>query len=135
MKTTERFDKAVTKLYNAFHSGTLDAYRCSACAVGNMCDGYLGWGANREYIGAPINDSYAVSISMYSPKELGMVEVLFMEQFDNVQMAEKKEQQFQALCAVVEYLCELDGIPNVVDYTALFETENGSPKHELSEVL
>ena len=43
-----------------------------------------------------------------------------------------KEQQFKGLCAVVEYLCELDGIPNVMDYTSLFETKEGKPVKELT---
>lgn len=38
MKTTKRFDNAVTKLYNAFHNGELNAMDCTMCAVGNMCD-------------------------------------------------------------------------------------------------
>jgi len=36
MKTTERFEKAVSKLYNAFHENRLDASDCEHCAVGNI---------------------------------------------------------------------------------------------------
>lgn len=46
-----------------------------------------------------------------------------------------KDEQFKGLCAVVEYLCELEGIPNVMDYTCLFETDNNEPKHQLTEVF
>ena len=48
MKTTKRFEDAVTKLYTAFHEGKLDAFDCSACAVGNMLDNEGSWG---NYIG------------------------------------------------------------------------------------
>lgn len=39
---SERFTNAVTKLYNAFHKGTLNAWDCKACAVGNICDNSVG---------------------------------------------------------------------------------------------
>ena len=44
MKTTKRFEEAITKLYKAFHEGTLDAMDCEHCAVGNMCDNSKKWG-------------------------------------------------------------------------------------------
>lgn len=50
-----------------------------------------------------------------------------------VKLTKNKELVFIALCAVVEYLCELDKIPNVMDYTKLFETENNQPKYSLHE--
>ena len=53
MKTTERFEKAVTKLYNAFHKGKLNAMYCDACAVGNMCDNDSSWAS---YV--PVKSNY-----------------------------------------------------------------------------
>ena len=146
MKTTKRFEKAISKLYYAFHEGTLDAMDCEACAVGNIL-GHGDWGSN--YIpeegmwNGPIRKYfYQTSIknnSGYSLKELGEVERRFL----NVSMKNgkyiewnrynrKKEIQFKGLCAVVEYLCELDNIPNIMDYTFLFETENNKPLKELT---
>jgi hypothetical protein len=43
MKTTERFENAVMKLYNAFHRNELNANNCQMCAVGNICDNNYQW--------------------------------------------------------------------------------------------
>lgn len=151
MKTTERFENAVKKLYTAFHNNELDALDCKRCAVGNLCDGYGDWLFTRFNFGDPIRDDVAVRLSKYSPEELGAIESLFVygtkrgpyyRKFSNTicpnkvkygleTLEKQKELQFKGLCAVVEYLCELDGIPNVMDYTKLFETENNEPKYQL----
>ena len=52
MKTTKRFEKAVTRLYDAFHNGELYAYDCSKCAVGNMCNGNSAWAELRIMYGS-----------------------------------------------------------------------------------
>lgn len=70
--------------------------------------------------------------SGYSVKELAKIEMVFL---NKILKDETKESQFKGLCAVVEYLCELEGIPNVMDYTCLFQTENNEPKYKLEEVL
>lgn len=144
MKTTERFDKAVTKLYNAFHNGELNAMDCKMCAVGNMCDNTEEWVLNYE------------SDTGYSQFELENIEKVFMQGYipetETWRVVEKrfkgniladgwdaklvnkdnKDLCFIALCAVIEYLCELDNTPNVMDYTKLFETENNQPKYQLA---
>ena len=38
MKTTKRFQEATEKLYKAFNEGTLNAFHCTACAVGTLVD-------------------------------------------------------------------------------------------------
>lgn len=144
MKTTERFDKAVTKLYNAFHNNSLNAMDCAMCAVGNMCDNNPDWAF-----------TYKTNTG-YSAKEIKNIEQLFMHGYNintekhiqleksfsfsgtgfgwdakDVKCTTNKHLVFIALCAVVEYLCELDNIPNVMDYTKLFETENDKPKYQL----
>lgn len=146
MKTTERFEKAVTKLYNAFHKGELNAMICSRCAVGNMCDNQTHWSAVskgsygvclRNYVGKA---KEVIDKTGYSPAEINTIEWLFMwgvRPKENrikrwMPLGMSKETKFKGLCAVVEYLCELDGIPNIMDYTSLFEyNEKGSIK-ELS---
>lgn len=144
MNTTERFDNAFTKLYNAFHEGRLEALDCTMCAVGNICDGSLNWEINPKFARNTIFKTWSGSSSEedtkqgeedikksgYSVDELVNVELLFLKACKNTNGT--KEQQFEGLCAVVEYLCKLDSIPNVIDYTKLFETENDKPKYQLS---
>jgi len=39
----KRFTDAVSKLYNAFHKGELNAMSCTKCAVGNLCNNNESW--------------------------------------------------------------------------------------------
>lgn len=148
MKTTPRFDRASTRLYNAFHNGELNAYKCEACAVGNMCNGYSAWACYREGVfGDPINDYHAEKLTGYSAKQLGLIEGEFMSHFQpryvihrrgiqNKTNGRDKNTQFKALCGVIKLLCKFDNIPNPMDYTAMFErTESGAAKYQLSEIL
>ncbi len=143
MKLPIRLENAITKLYKAFHSGTLNAFDCTACAVGNICDNTEGWA---YYFGAhvkttPSNIILSVHVpenlegfskNGYNQNELSMIENVFLKQWiGEKHNSHNKETQFKGLCAVVEYLCELDNIPNVMDYTKLFETENNEPKYQL----
>lgn len=133
-KHSERFTNAVTKLYNAFHKGELNAMDCTKCAVGNMCNN-----SNHRAL------KYEAPATGYSPKELMDIENIFMfgaKSLANIKWyafsvnsSKANNKVFEALCAVVEYLCELEGIPNIMDYTSLFETENNEPKHQLEEVF
>lgn len=140
MRTTERFEKAVTKLYKAFHDCTLNAYNCEACAVGNICGNKGDWS---DIIFMPSYradfDAYkemkpnrTILKTGYSVFELAKVEDIFIEAHRGEQYFTIKEKQFKGLCSVIEYLCELDNIPNPMDYSKLFETENNKPKYELS---
>ena len=139
MKTTKRFENAVMKLYNAFHSNELKAMKCSACAVGNICDNTLSWSFRRNVI---FNGNKFTSYvyeeekdfkkNGYSISELVEIERIFLN--ENITI-ENKETQFKGLCAVVEYLAELDNIPNPMDYSKLFETNNDKPIYELNEVF
>lgn len=129
MKHSERFTNAVTKLYNAFHNGTLDFGYCAHCAVGSIV-GHSDWHMNcpmnvwkgvfKEIDKCYINNNN----SGYSLKELYEVEKRFILAFDNYTQIDNKEKQFKGLCAVIEYLCQLEGIPNVMDYTKLFESNS-----------
>lgn len=145
MKLPIRLENAITKLYTAFHNGELNSCDCSKCAVGSMLDGYYGW---RNVIKTDVKSTVPTSIrsrrinknayvpqieeSGYSISELAEVELRFLNNAFIGKKKETKETQFKGLCAVVEYLFELDNIPNVMDYTKLFETENDKPKHQLS---
>ncbi len=141
MKTTERFDNAVSKLYTAYHNGTLNPFSCQACAVGNILDNDDTWGDN-GCIAERTFTKKQKQLAKYSRKELNTIEALFMsgdrdfwDGYGTIRHPGQKgtkETQFKGLCAVVEYLCELDNIPNVMDYTKLFESENNEPKYQLS---
>jgi len=139
MKTTERFDNAVSKLYTAFHNNELNAFSCTACAVGNLLNKDGSW--ENGFIGERFFSDSQLKISGYSSDELNRIEIAFMwgtrnkkdliKHSHGIGTGVNKETQFKGLCAVVEYLCELDNIPNVMDYTKLFESENNEPKYQL----
>lgn len=144
MKTTERFDNAVSKLYTAYHSGELSGMQCHMCAVGNICNNNSSWyepvAKSRPHTkGTYLDDTKlplicdvleneTIKKTGYSGNELAKVESIFVS---HSYYDETKETQFKGLCAVVEYLCELDNIPNVMDYRKLFESENNEPKYQL----
>ena len=143
----KRFTDAVTKLYTAFHNGKLNAFKCSACAVGNII-GHGNWsGIHHQFNNGKLclykqniissYDQYenVTNNSGYSLRELSEVEYVFLKEWEkeNSTKGTDKEIQFKGLEAVVKYLCELDDIPNVMDYTSLFEfNENNEPVKELS---
>ena len=153
MKLPIRLENAITKLYTAFHDGTFNVWSCQACAVGNIC-GSDDW----KHILSPLNrpNNFRLSVfpnrkesdfneitmtesmikSGYTAFELSKIEKVFIDNHnllasDDSECNIRKTCQYNGLCAVVEYLCELDNIPNVMDYTKLFETEGGRPKYEL----
>ena len=147
MKTTKRFENAIMKLYKAFHENELNAFDCSACAVGNICDNNWQWAHIRilnTYTHSVIdkhNKDYKLGINViknsnYSVTEIIKIENLFLSYFkEDRSDAGDKELQFKGLCAVVEYLAKLDNIPNPMDYSKLFETQNDKPIYELNEVF
>jgi hypothetical protein len=140
----ERFTRAIEKLYTAFHDGTLESQDCSKCAVGNICNGYSYWFGGRYLtdnkivypisgganVGREVTNITAINISGYNGKELATIEAKFMIE---TYRTETKETQFKGLCAVVEYLCKLEGIDNIMDYSKLFETEDNVAKYELTK--
>jgi len=139
MKPPKRFNDAIAKLYNAFHDNSLNPECCTHCAVGNILDNNESWthltdhhGSMRlTYVGL-VNQQLGKRFNGYTPLELLKIESLFLEacgyelpvsphskkpanRFD-------KEIQFNGLCAVVSWLCELDGVDNVMDYSRLFQS-------------
>lgn len=143
--TSERFNNAITKLYNAFHNGLLDSYDCSHCAVGNICGNKSEWARLRifggdDFIEEPYKDVYSlseyaegldlVSKTGYTGFEVIEIEKIFLR-YVPFDLRINKDAQFKGLEAVVEYLCELEGIENVMDYSKLFEyTEENKPVYE-----
>lgn len=144
MKLPIRLENAITKLYNAFHNGTLNAFDCKACAVGNICDNTDEWAEhtgnavtldthnNVRTVYAEPNTRIKYFYNGYNQDELYEIESRFLNIWIGQQhLDNNKNIQFKGVCAVVEYLCKLDNIPNVMDYTKLFETENDKPKYQL----
>ena len=150
MKTTERLERAITKLYKAYHEDRLHPEKCKSCAVGNICNNTDDWkyftdvhgSMKLSYVGR-VNQGFGRKHYGYTPKELLEIEAVFLDGCGYgipIQFGSKKPENptdkdvlFNGLCAVIGYLCELDHVPNVMDYTMLFEVESDLPKYELPE--
>lgn len=151
MITTTRFEAAIQKLYNAFHNNTLNPECCKQCAVGNILNNTESWkflsdehGSTKlNYIGK-VHQTLGRTFNGYSPVELLTIESIFLKacgytvplHYKNNKPTNIKDKDvlFRGLEAVVHYLCALDGIKNVMDYSKLFETTSANePKYELAE--
>jgi len=154
MKSTKRFDDAINKLYVAFHNKHLNPQDCAACAVGNILDRRDFWkhfsddhgSLNLNYVGQ-FHELRGKRFNGYTPLELLKIEQAFLtgcgyelpyrhyhKRPDN---PTDSEVMFGGLCAVVEVLCALDGISNVMDYQQLFnfKKENVSKPEQLLAVV
>jgi hypothetical protein len=140
MITSQRFEQAINKLYNAFHADELVPECCNRCAVGNICDNHDRWkhltdehgSVVLNYVGI-VNEKFEKRINGYLPSELLRIEAVFLKgcgyslplNYKSKRPADptSKEILFQGLCATVSFLCELDDIPDVMDCSKLFEYE------------
>lgn len=130
---TPRFEGAVQKLYTAFYNNTLNPQCCKQCAVGNILDHTDGWkhlsdqhgSLELNYVGL-VHQRLGKKFNGYTPEELLLIEATFLEACGfKVPLFYKNEKPnttendslFEGLCAVVELLCKLDRIPNIMDYT------------------
>ncbi|MEY8847832.1 Na(+)-translocating NADH-quinone reductase subunit F [Psychroserpens sp. XS_ASV72] len=147
MKTSQRFESAIKKLYRAFHNDELHPECCKQCAVGNILDHSDAWkhlsddhGSTKlNYVGQ-VHQRLGRRFNGYTPYELLQIESRFLRacnyqlplRHGHFKPEDPKDKSilFDGLCEVVGFLCELDGIPNVMDYTKLFEVENDQPKYE-----
>jgi len=148
MELPRRLEQAISKLYTAFHNGTLDPENCYHCAVGNICDNYDTWKHLTEQHGSTrlshlgrLNELTGRRINGYSPSELLTIEKVFLagcgyslpfRRSDRKVNPKDKETHYKGLCAVVEYLCALDGVGNVMDITRLFDYTDDKPLHQLA---
>ena len=146
--TTKRFDLAINKLYKAFHNNTLNPDDCKQCAVGNILDCSDSWkhltdrhGAVKlNYVGL-VNQNFGRRFNGYTPVELLQIERAFLRGCGYLGLTKgrlirpndisNKDVLFNGLSQVVACLCELDGIDNVMDCSALFNFEH---KEALVEV-
>ena len=148
MQITQRFELAISKLYSAFHEGTLHPECACQCAVGNICDKNDNWkhfsdghgSTVLNYVGS-VNDAFGRRINGYLPSELLQIEVAFLKgcgyslplHYSNrkPEQVQDKSVLFNGLSAVIELLCQLDGISNIMDYSALFAIEQETQPLEL----
>lgn len=140
METTKRLDNALRKLYNAFHKGSLHPECCKQCAVGNILDNTDTWkhltdlhgSVVLNYVGM-VNQNFGRRFNGYTPLELLQIEAEFLKGCGYTLPLDRnckkpinttdKETLFQGLSKAVEFLCKLDGIENVMDYSKSFEID------------
>ena len=133
MKTSQRLDKALKKLYKAFHEGTLHPECCKQCAVGNILDHTDAWkhltdlhgSVVLNYVGL-VNQNFGRRFNGYTPLELLQIEVEFLKGCGYSLPLDRhckkprdpidKETLFYGLSKAVEFLCKLDGVDNIMDY-------------------
>ncbi len=148
MITTIRFENALKKLYLAFHNGYLNPECCKQCAVGNILDNKDSWkhlsdnhgSLKLNYIGR-IHENLGRRFNGYSPLELLQIEAGFLKgcgyklpfhhKNKKPSNSAHKDTLFNGLCAVVETLCKLDDIKNVMDYSKLFDFDKTPTNQEL----
>lgn len=149
MNNSPRFDIAITKLYNAFHNNTLNPECCKQCAVGNILDNTDSWkhlsdnhGAiELNYVGK-VHETLGRKFNGYSPIELLKIEATFLKacgytvplhhKNNKPQNTKNKDVLFTGLVAVITFLCQLDNVANIMDYTKLFEFDDNKPKYALA---
>ncbi len=141
MKTTPRFENAIKKLYKAFHDNTLNPECCKQCAVGNILDNTDSWKHLSDFHGSlelnyvgKVHQTLGRKFNGYSPLELLKIEATFLKacgfqiplnyKNEKPQNLSDKDILFNGLSDTIAILCELDGIPDVMDYQRLFEVES-----------
>tara|TARA_R110002051_G_scaffold4051_1_gene21493 strand:+ start:751 stop:1212 length:462 start_codon:yes stop_codon:yes gene_type:complete len=152
MKTSPRLENALIKLYNAYHNNRLNPEDCTACAVGNILDNQDSWkhfsnehgSLELSYVGR-VHQNLGRKFNGYSPKEILQIEKVFLDSCGfktplchynpKPQNPTSKDLLFNGLVAVIELLCLLDNETNVLDYSKLFEQENGEPIYHVKTFL
>ena len=140
MKTTVRLEQALKKLYTAFHNNQLHPECCKQCAVGNILDNTDSWkhlsddhgSLQLNYVGQ-VHQNIGTRFNGYSPLELLKTEAVFLKacgyklplhhKHNKPKNPTDKDVLFKGLSEVISFLCELDGVPNVMEYKKLFKTK------------
>jgi hypothetical protein len=152
MKTSPRLEFAIKKLYSAFHDNTLNPECCKQCAVGNILDNTDSWkhlsdshgSLHLNYVGR-VHQSIGRKFNGYTPLELLKIEATFLEacgfqlpihhKNNKPENPTDKDVLFNGLIATISYLCELDGISNIMNFTKLFEFEHEKTRYNSEKVL
>ena len=132
MKTSHRLQQAINKLYTAFHNDTLHPECAKQCAVGNICNNTDTWkhfsdrhGSTKlNYIGI-VNQKFGKHFFGYTPQELLKIEAIFLKacgyslplnhQGKRPEEPTDKDILFNGLSAVIEFLCKIDGVENMMN--------------------
>ncbi len=148
MKTSQRLETALKKLYVAFHNNELHPECCKSCAVGNILDNTDSWkyltnihgSLKLNYVGL-VHQNLGRKFNGYSPQELLQIESKFLKGCGYNGALDGKTKKpvnptdkdilFNGLCSVISFLCHLDGISNIMGYSKFFEFENDKPKYQL----
>ena len=151
MNSSHRLDLAISKLYNAFHNNELHPECCKQCAVGNILDHTDSWKhlsddhgtLNLNYLGS-VHQNLGRKFNGYTPYELLQIEASFLKgcgyslplnhKSKKPKNPQDKEVLFNGLSEVVKFLCELDGINNVMDYSTLFLVKNEKPLYSITKM-
>ncbi len=151
METPKRLEQALIKLYNAFHNNELNPEYCSACAVGNILDNHDSWkhlsndhgSIELSYVGR-VHQRLGRKFNGYTPLELLHIEKTFLEACgfttplnhynSKPKNTTNKDILFNGLSSVVNYLCKLEGIKNVMDYSKIFEFEDENPVYKFDAI-
>lgn len=145
MKTSQRLENAINKLYAAFHRNELNPECCYNCAVGNILDNKDSWknltdrhgSIELNYLGK-VHQNLGRKFNGYSPLELLQLEAVFLNacgyfipfsRFGNKPKKElSKDILFKGLSETVEYLCKLDDVSNVMDFSIIFNYAGNQSK-------
>jgi len=132
-----RLEQALSKLYIAFYDGSLHPECCTACAAGTICDNKDMWKHLTDahgslvlnYVGK-VNEAFGKRFYGYLPSELLQIEGVFLRAcgyelpISRKSMKPKNPQadevMFNGMRAVIHYLCELDGVKDVMDIQQQF---------------
>lgn len=152
MKTPIRLEKALSKLYIAFHNNELFPECCKQCAVGNILDKTDSWkylsdhhgSTQLNYIGQ-VHQTLGRKFNGYSPLELLQIEAIFLKacgfklpllyKNEKPKIHSNKETLFSGLSEVIKFLCSIDGINNVMDCSKLIELEKNQYLNQFSKIL
>lgn len=148
MKIPYRLEQALHKLYTAFHGNTLNPECCRHCAVGNICGNTDGWkhlsdthgSLKLNYVGL-VHQNLGRKFHGYSPEQLLKIEAEFLKGCGySLPLTHKsmrpenpasKETLFKGLSAAVEYLCDLDKVKNIMDYSPLISDIKNNEKFSI----
>jgi hypothetical protein len=152
VNTSKRLEEAIKKLYVAFHDNNLHPECCMQCAVGNILDNKDSWkhlsdshgSLNLNYVGV-VNQKFGKRFNGYTPLELLQIEAVFLKgcgyslplHHAGIKPKDPTDRNtlFNGLNDVISFLCHLDGVDNVMDYSKLFEVENDKPRYALNELI
>lgn len=152
MNTSHRLDQAIQKLYEAFHNNELHPECCQQCAVGNILNNTDSWkhlsdshgSLQLNYVGL-VHQNLGRKFRGYSPLQLLQIEASFLKGCGYELPLNRKGKKpknpkdknilFNGLCAVVAYLCALDGVDNGMDYSQLFDFDHAQTQYSLDNTL